>query len=402
MRLIPCKALGQKKLKFGLGLYGGLVQERTGSLGGDQCVLLESDELSSKAKIKRNYDNKTSKRGKRSVRVYSFPDRRGGGCLGGAHVPQTWRLLGGRRLQCGPTPLLWQSCPKMQPQISALPTLPSLPGPFCRRVCCPCRWMLRHQRILSSPVTRGMLCRPEPPAHWGRALREGPGVGWGSPAGAAGLGTAAAPSQPYEKPATLLVPIQKADRGGVVLTGKGKMSKQHSPGSFIFFFLTFLIRKEFFFFFNSPLCLCCIPAQRLFFIYLILCKIDLILFGRVRFKSQDEILAPLNQYQISHQPQPGVEILAMGLRFLCSQWEMSSVGGGHFHPQPASCSQGSLLNHVASSVILLQSHLPMIERKLKSPALNFGGKAPSHLPVCPPALLLLAASLGKVLAGGKV
>lgn len=63
MRLIPCKTLGQKKLKFGLVLYGGSVQECTGSLGRDQSVLPESDELSSKAKIKRNYDNKTSKRG---------------------------------------------------------------------------------------------------------------------------------------------------------------------------------------------------------------------------------------------------------------------------------------------------------------------------------------------------
>lgn len=127
-----------------------------------------------------------------------------------------------------------------------------------------------------------------------------------------------------------LVPMPRADRGGVVLTGKGKMSKQHSPGSFLSFFLTFLIRKEPFFFFYSSLYLCCTPAQRLFFIYLILCKIDLTLFGGVRFKSQDEILAPVNRYQISYQPQPGEEILAMGLLFPSSQWEMSSVDEGRF------------------------------------------------------------------------
>lgn len=136
--------------------------------------------------------------------------------------------------------------------------------------------------------------------------------------------------------------MQRADRGGVVLTGKGKNEQtifSRFLSIFFFFFFNFP-DKERTFFFNSPLCLCCTLAQRLFFIYLILCKIDLILFGGVRFKSQDEILAPVNQYQMSYQPQPGVEILAMGFWFPGSQWEMSSVDGGHFHPRPASCSQG--------------------------------------------------------------
>lgn len=106
------------------------------------------------------------------------------------------------------------------------------------------------------------------------------------------------------------------------------MSKQHSPGFFLsfflFFFFTFQIRKEFFFL--SLLSACSAEAQRLFFIYLILCKIDLILFGGVRFKSQDEIWASVNQYQISYQQQPGVGLLAMELWLPVGP---SPVDGGH-------------------------------------------------------------------------
>lgn len=124
------------------------------------------------------------------------------------------------------------------------------------------------------------------------------------------------------------VPKQRADRGGVVLTGKGK-NEQTTFSRFLsiffsFFFFTFQIRKEFFFL--SLLSACSAEAQRLFFIYLILCKIDLILFGGVRFKSQDEIWASVNQYQISYQQQPGVGLLAMELWLPVGP---SPVDGGH-------------------------------------------------------------------------
>lgn len=144
-----------------------------------------------------------------------------------------------------------------QPQTSAFPTSPSLPGPFCRR-------MLHHQRYfgishrlwqaLQTPSTLDPLgCRGAEAASRGR---DQPGAGWGSPAGGSGDGDRSSSIPATRNPGLLCspVPMRRADRGGVVLTGKGKMSKQHSPGSFFFFFFKFPDKERtFFFFFLTPL-----------------------------------------------------------------------------------------------------------------------------------------------------
>lgn len=88
----PLQSFRTEETPSWAGASGGTQhRSRAAALAGASMVLPEGDELSSKAKIKRNYDNKTSKREKLSARVSSFPDRKGGGCLVGAHVPQTWR-----------------------------------------------------------------------------------------------------------------------------------------------------------------------------------------------------------------------------------------------------------------------------------------------------------------------
>lgn len=66
------------------------------------------------------------------------------------------------------------------------------------------------------------------------------------------------------------VPKQRADRGGVVLTGKGK-NEQTTFSRFLsiffsFFFFTFQIRKEFFFF-KSPLCLFCRGSKAVLYLF---------------------------------------------------------------------------------------------------------------------------------------
>lgn len=117
-------------------------------------MLPEADELFSKAKIRRNYDNNTSKRQKLSARVSSFPARWGGVRLAEAHIPWALRLpaplgLGAPVWPCSPAAAELVSL--FQPQISAFSTSASVPSPFCRWLSCPRRWMLYHPCILSSP-----------------------------------------------------------------------------------------------------------------------------------------------------------------------------------------------------------------------------------------------------------
>lgn len=143
--------------------------------------------------------------------------------------------------------------------------------------------------------------RAWPPWCWCSFMGQGPpwraGHEGGSGQEAPRTGTAAAPSwHCYHKPSAAPLPHEESSRDRAVVTEKEKMSKKHPPGSFLFFsFFPDTPDKERTFFKNSSLCVCCTPAQRLFFMYLIPCKIDLILFGGVSFKSQDEILVTVNQ-----------------------------------------------------------------------------------------------------------
>lgn len=149
-----------------------------------------------------------------------------------------------------------------QPRISAFPTSPSLPSPFCRQLSHPCRWMLYHRRISSSPITCRRLCRPEPPAHWtpsatavlrqlhwAGAAREGPGAGWGSQEGGSRDGGRQPlhPSPAMRNPRLLCslgAHVESRQRRGCFdWKRKNEQTTLCRFLSFLFFFfLTFLIR----------------------------------------------------------------------------------------------------------------------------------------------------------------